>query len=668
VLAAVLTGRPPFVADTSESTRVKAAQGDISECFARLDACGADPDLVALCRRCLAPRPEDRPSDAGAVAAAVAALRAAADERARRAELDRVQADGEAREAVARAAAQRQRRRTLLIAGGIIALVLLAGLGGSLWQTRRAMQALAAEQEARQDETKAREQAFAALRIMAADVVERKFAQGTALTEDDRAFLRDVIAQFDAFAAIKGDGADSRAARAEGRLRVGNMRSRLGELQQAEQDYDQAVSIYTQLATDFPSRAEFREQLSSSHNSRGLLRFSTGRLPGAEKDWNDALSIQKRLAAEFPARPEFRHELARTHNNRAALLRATGRPKEAEKDYDEALGIQKQLAADFPARLEFRQELAGSHINRGSLLREMGRPSGAERDCDEALAIQKRLAAEFPARPEFRHELVSSLNNRGLLLSAAGRLGEAEKDYDEALSIQKQLAAEFPARPDFRQLLARSLNNRANLLTATARLKEAEKDFEPALSIVKQLAADFPNQPDIQNDLAATCVNLALVQLLQRNWIIAKRLLLDGRPYHLAALKANPMNPIFRQFYRNHLSALTAAHAGLLEQEDANRTADTCRSLGWDPAADAYDAACALSLCVPIVVQHDKLDATQRKEAAQFYGDAAMRFLRDAVSKGYKDEAHMKKDTDLDSLRQRDDFRKLVADLEGKGR
>jgi len=68
------------------------------------------------------------------------------------------------------------------------------------------------------------------------------------------------------------------------------------------------------------------------------------------------------------------------------------------------------------------------------------------------------------------------------------------------------------------------------------------------------------------------------------------------------------------------------------------------------------------------VAKHDKLDATQRKEAAQFYGDAAMKLLRDAVSKGYKDVAHMKKDTDLDPLRQRDDFQKLVAELEGKGK
>ena len=113
---------------------------------------------------------------------------------------------------------------------------------------------------------------------------------------------------------------------------------------------------------------------------------------------------------------------------------------------------------------------------------------------------------------------------------------------------------------------------------------------------------------------------------------------------------------------------LTAAHAGLLEREDAVRTAETCRDLGWNAPGDAYNAACFLSRCVPIVARHDKLDATQRNEAAQLYGDAAMKLLRDAVSKGYKDGAHMKKDTDLDPLRQRDDFQKLVAELEGKGK
>jgi serine/threonine protein kinase len=642
VLCEILTGKPPYTGRDEDQIYRKALAANQADALARLNACGAEPELVALCLRCLAPEPDDRPRDAGEVAAAVAALRAAAEERARRAELDQV-----------RAAEQGKRRRVLLAASVAITGVLLAGLSASLWQTRRAMQAeaaaitsadqarrnaeeaernareaggerdakaaaLAAEQRARRDETKARQQAFDALRSMTAEVVERKFAQGAVLTEEDRAFLRGVIAQFDAFAATKGDDADSRAVRAEGRLRVGTMRLRLGELREAEQDYDHALNIYRQLVADFPARSEFRQNLAKTLNARGVLLVDTGRLDDAIKDFDQALSIRERLAADFPNQPEFRDELAGSHNNRGRLRCPLGRLKEAEQDYDRAVSIFKQLAAEFPARPEFRQNLALSHISRGILRRN------------------------------------------------TGRLKEAEQDYDQAVSLLERLAADFSSRPEYRQILAVNHNNRGILLIDTGRLDDAIKDFDQALSIQRQMAADFPNQPDRRTDLAGTCLNLAVLHTQRGNWAAAKRLLLEGGPHHLAALKANPRHPNYRQFYRNHLGALTAAHAGLLAQEDAVRTAETCRDLGWDAPVDAYDAACYLSQCVPIVVQHDKLDAAQRKEAAQFYGDAAMKLLRSAVSKGYKDLAHMKKDTDLDPLRQRDDFRTLVAELEGK--
>jgi hypothetical protein len=109
---------------------------------------------------------------------------------------------------------------------------------------------------------------------------------------------------------------------------------------------------------------------------------------------------------------------------------------------------------------------------------------------------------------------------------------------------------------------------------------------------------------------------------------------------------------------------LTTVHAGLLESADAVSAAETCRDLGWDASADAYDAACFLSRCIGVVTKHDKLDGNQRQEGTQFYSDAAMKILRDAVSKGYRDAAKLKKDTDLEPLRQREDFQKLVAELE----
>jgi hypothetical protein len=40
-----------------------------------------------------------------------------------------------------------------------------------------------------------------------------------------------------------------------------------------------------------------------------------------------------------------------------------------------------------------------------------------------------------------------------------------------------------------------------------------------------------------------------------------------------------------------------------------------------------------------------------------------MRMLRQAVQAGYRDAAHMAKDTDLDVLRERDDFKKLMESL-----
>jgi serine/threonine protein kinase len=76
LLAVILTGKPPYAGETAEAVRVQAVYGKLEDCYARLDAAGAEPELVALCKQCLAFEPADRPADAGAVAAAVAGLRA----------------------------------------------------------------------------------------------------------------------------------------------------------------------------------------------------------------------------------------------------------------------------------------------------------------------------------------------------------------------------------------------------------------------------------------------------------------------------------------------------------------------------------------------------------------------------------------------------------------
>jgi hypothetical protein len=141
ILAVILTGRPPFAANTAETTRIQAAQGNLDGCFERLDACGAEPELVALCKSCLSPKPVNRPSNAGAVAKAVAQLRQAADERARRAELDRVRVEGEKLAAELKVKEQRKRRRVQNILAGAVTLFIVAGLAAGWWIDRQAERA-----------------------------------------------------------------------------------------------------------------------------------------------------------------------------------------------------------------------------------------------------------------------------------------------------------------------------------------------------------------------------------------------------------------------------------------------------------------------------------------------------------------------------------------------
>jgi WD40 repeat protein len=122
VLCAILTGEPPYARGQSATVCLQAIYAATGDAFARLDACGADPELVALCKQCLSADRESRPRDAGEVAEAVTAHLAAAEERARRAELERV-----------RAGEQRKRRRVQrTLAATALGLITAAGIGTAL--------------------------------------------------------------------------------------------------------------------------------------------------------------------------------------------------------------------------------------------------------------------------------------------------------------------------------------------------------------------------------------------------------------------------------------------------------------------------------------------------------------------------------------------------------
>jgi serine/threonine-protein kinase len=150
ILCEVLTGQPPFLGASREEIRAMAARGDLADALARLEACGAEAELIVLAHDCLAAEPARRPRGAGHVARKITAYLAGLQERLRAAELARAAEQARAEEAQATAAAaeararaeRRARRLTAALAAAVLGLVVLGGGGAAYLARLRAERAV----------------------------------------------------------------------------------------------------------------------------------------------------------------------------------------------------------------------------------------------------------------------------------------------------------------------------------------------------------------------------------------------------------------------------------------------------------------------------------------------------------------------------------------------
>ncbi len=135
ILCETLTGSPAFTGRNSIEILRKAARGDTADALTRLDGCGAESELIALARDCLAVEPEDRPRDANVVSERVTAYLAGVQERVQAAERERAVA-------VARAIEERRRRKVqLALAASVLAFTTLGGLSTTYYLQQRAERA-----------------------------------------------------------------------------------------------------------------------------------------------------------------------------------------------------------------------------------------------------------------------------------------------------------------------------------------------------------------------------------------------------------------------------------------------------------------------------------------------------------------------------------------------
>jgi len=475
-------------------------------------------------------------------------------------------------------------------------------------------------------------------------------------------------------------------------VNFGGLLRDLGKRPAAEAAYRQALEILERLVAEHPAAPEFRLNLAKGYNHLGILLRELDKRSEAETAYEQYLAHMEKLVAMVPGVPDYRHNLAGAYGNLGNLLHQSDKRMEAEAAYRRCLAHREKLAADFPSVPKYRQNLALIHTVLGEVLVELGKSAEAEVAFRKGLAIREKLAGEFSAVPQYRQEFAVSQLKLGELLPVLGKASEAEAACRQSLALMDKLVADFPNAPDCRRGLAESYTGLGQLLFQFGRRPEAETAFRQALALDEKLTADFPEIPQYTIALAGSQVNRGILLQHEGGHEVEA---LEWYDRAIALLKSlletQPSVAHGRKFLRNahwgragvldrlerygdalkdwdRAIALSSPH-----EQPQLRASRATSKIGAGMAAEAvaevaelmkgtnwhldqwYDFACIYAIA-----------SNKIADKKQVYGDQAIKLLQKAVTAGYKDAAHIKKDKDLDALRDREDFKKLVADLDAK--
>ena len=418
LLFAALTGRPPVVKEAYPQYFTP----DAFDGIPRLRELRPEvPDwLDALCARCLAEDPAERPPSANALA----------------------------RELATGGGPGRAGRRPALLVGAVAAVALAAVSAAAvlaLWRARtpppvdapptHAPPTDAPPTDAPADPPRPADPSPPAAPRLDAEAYLARAAQ--AIDAGEPAAALDDLQQ-----ALELDPSLSAAFAERGRAKVA-----LGRAAEAILDFDRALA----LAPEAPN----------TYANRGAARQSLGHLNEAYQDYEEALRLD----------PDHARALA----NRATVLGTVGRPTEALRDFDRAieldpdlplvhfqrgmtlqtLGRNEEALRDYDEALRRDPTNGRAYAERAALRSNLGQLEAALGDFDRALELG-------PVTP-------LTLVNRGMTRSKAGLGEQAIADFDEALRLDPRLFAAWV--------------NRAVAKTALGRHAEAVADFDRALAL-----------------------------------------------------------------------------------------------------------------------------------------------------------------------------------------
>jgi serine/threonine-protein kinase len=445
---------------------------------------------------------------------------------------------------------------------------------------------------------------------------------------------------------------------------LGNSQVELGRFDLARTTHEKGLALRQGLADEQPGDAGALADLAYSEHNLGWLDSKVGRPDSAWAHYRRAAKLREEILELAPTRVERRADLATTLNNMGWVIASTGRKEEAREVYRRGVALLEQCVADQPNVVSFRSSLAGILTSLGELLEG----NDARAAFAKARALGEAIAAEVPTVPRFRSDLA-------MTLMLDGNLARNLKNYDEAVALQERavvlgeaLARDHPEMVGYQFSLANSLGHLGLTLVDAGRPAEGLPLHERAAGVYEAILRKNPVDIAAASLLAGAYNNAALALAKLGRHQQAVDVLRKAIARERACLERDPKTAQYRQWLSNHYMNLGTSLRALGRKEDALAVSRTRFELLDEAPREQrdqgihYHVACEMAQTVPLVGRgkpEAELTSAERAERRQ-YADRAVEELRLALADGFSDIRLIVRDEDLDPIRPRADFRRLL--------
>jgi serine/threonine-protein kinase len=430
---------------------------------------------------------------------------------------------------------------------------------------------------------------------------------------------------------------------------------------------ERASAFYEEFARSQDRDPEIMAERGRAYYLLGAVRNEMGQSREAEAAYRDGLALFGELAAGQPDDPAYRLELARGHGGLGVVYFDSNKGEEAAKEHSEEVEICQALVAAHPNTVAYRYHLGQAYRGLSDAYFVQHRYPAMKQAAEEAVTHLRGARENSPASVEVQLELARALDCAGVAADRTDAGKQAVKFFGEAIAIYRQLIGGHPDVPEFQDRMATTLGSlAARNGDHRGQVEETIRMEKEAVDVFQRLVKDHPDVPLYRWRLAVVWTDLGTMYRNGRRLQEAKTCLESANAVFSQLLQQYPGNGKYKA-RSDHCKVLLAVFT--LDMGDYSSALEQAeRVLREKPQSEStwYNTACLYSLAVPLVRKDEKLPAARRMELAQQYGTRAVELLHEAVARGFALVASLREDPDLEAVRDRDDFKKLLQKLEQK--